>query len=61
MEHLEKSMNYLVKNGKDFNTYHDNTKNDFSDGSSVGSIKSADVIDMEILLNGDIEYRFQAI
>lgn len=54
-------MNYLVKNGKDFNTYHDNPKNDFSDGSSVGSIKSADVIDMEILLNGDIEYRFQAI
>ena len=61
MDHLEESMNYLVKTGKDFNTYHDSTNHEFSDGSSIGSIKSADVNDMEILLNGEIEYRFQAI
>jgi hypothetical protein len=61
MDHLERSMNFLVKTGKDFNTYHDNTRHGLSDGSSIGSIQSADINDMEILLNGDIEYRYQAI
>ena len=58
MEHLETSMNYLVDSGQDFNAFHDNTKNNNSDKSSIGSIESAEIKDMELLLNGEIEYRF---